>query len=514
MLLRIKPIFTLLIASIVFFFTAECSSFIVSSSKGGEGIWKGYYQLVFDRKIPAPEITDLLEDAGFSGIISENTEEVTVFSFEGPVKLPLTKLSNYFIENDPLYDPYLKGLKRYFTGTVGERVINVIYLPADSSPFKTYMKLRKALRVTGEWWNFINFQPIKKLLLLVIVILMETALFSLSKNNRKFFIINMFAWVFPLMYGGFSYVIIALSFQFCWQILVNQLIPVYIHYLNYRSFGEKGILKIKMAAYLNIVVFISVITIMHNEVSFLIPIISMFIQFSGTGIILGFIYLQHVNHAHRLFLPVHIKEKTKCIEFDEMYIAGIFFILLFIAPIFYRIPVMEKEIRIAAPVNLIKNNDLSYSGLKNLFLLKSEESLPDLSDYVAHRAYLEGYMYGMKYTFPDENIPITISVFKNNHGKVNRENLMLKLFTDSWYKSIITSVNKSGLVDMLLDQKAPVGVKYVQVNHISQSRGSLRRYYLFYIFLLFPFLFWASGVTSFPGDGIKRLFLRRRRQVV
>ncbi len=501
-------------SSAVLFFAAGAVSFKISSSQHHESAWKGYYQLIFSDEISSGTITRILSANGFGNFISAENQRVRVFSYGSPEYVSVNRLPEYFVGSDPAYDPYLRGLGGYFRGRADGMDVQVIYLPADSSPFRTYVKLKRVLSPVSGWWSFVDFQPVQRMIYFGLILVLNVSLFLLTRGNRKMFFVTFLSWFFPLVFGGLPSLISAASYQFCWILLSSHLFDNYKYYLNYRCLDREKLRKSYGALLFSAGVYVSVFILFYRESGFLIPFVSFLMQLSGTAAVLLFMHVQHAGRIHKLFFPVEIKDRKRIFNLDELYTAGAFFVFLFLAPLLYQFSYTVEKITLPAPVSVTKDKTVSFLSLKNLFNVKTDGALPDLSDYVAHMAFIDGYLYGRDYGFPSADEQVGISVYKKEGAKVYRENLMVNMFTDSWYKSIITSAEGSGLTGMLLNQKVPSGVRSVDVHRLTHIEGRLKTYYLFYVFLLFPFLFLVSGVISAPEDRIKRLFIRRRRQVV
>ncbi len=513
MLLRVRPVLTFLIAALVFFFIAGFISYGVISSKSSRGMWKGYYQLVYPQGNSGEKTVELLKKNGFTGIISKDSEKVTVFSFSGRREIPLSGIPDYFVPVDPLYDHYLKTLGRYFTGTYGTKKVQVLYLPADASPLSTYMRLHSVLKTAGIWWKFINFVPIRKVFLFLILFAGEFLIFKLADDKRMFWI-SLVSWMVPFMFGGFLSTAASLGFQFLWIMLFNRFIPFYSAYVNYRTVDRTEGLKIIVEGILYFIVSSGMLIVMRGAFPLVDIVLPQIVQLFGTAALFGYIFFQQGFRTHKLFSPVVIKERWKCFKINEVYAVGLFFILFLIAPFVYWISFTGKNLTVAEPYAVVGKAALSYQTLQELNAVRGDSTLPDLSDYLSHRAFLDSFMYGGSFALPPKGSSVSLSVFRTSEGFALRENSTIKLFTDSWYKRIMGSVSKSTIPGMLLKQGAPLGVRYINGNRISQGEGNLRKYYLFFTFLMFPFLFWAGIGFTFPDGKIKRLFIRRRRQVV
>ena len=86
----------------------------------------------------------------------------------------------------------------------------------------------------------------------------------------------------------------------------------------------------------------------------------------------------------------------------------------------------------------------------------SNPHLPDLIDYLKHRAFQEGYFYGRSYSFPEPGEKITVPVYRQEGIEVFTRDKVVKMFTDEWYKDIIGSAYNNGVPRLLLTQGTPV----------------------------------------------------------
>lgn len=489
-------------------------SFKLSSARSHISNWKGYYQLLYNDRANSGILVSELRKAGIKNIITEDTVEVPVFSYDGLVMLPLRSVKDLYVENDPLYDPFLKGLSLYFKGRSTGKDVNVAYISADYSPMKTYFLIKKAVSEQGIQWSLVEFNPLQRFVFLLLAAGLNILLLIFSGDRRKIFFFTLGAWVFPLLFGDLQVLIAAASCQFSWILLSGQILANLKYYLNYRNFDEVMVKNGTAALIFAAGVSIAVFTVLGGGIGFLIPFTSIVMMISGTMFLAMQMCYQHMVRIHRLFFPVKIMERRKAFSINGIYAAGLFFFLLLFAPFLYQISAVADNITAPAPLRVTNDREISFSALRKTFYVKDKVRLPDLSDYIAHIAFLEGYKYGRPYEFPSKDEEITIPVYKKVEGIAYRENLIVKMFTDSWYESIITTGNKNSLIAMLINQKSPVGVESVDLHRMAHVKERLGTYYIFYVFLLIPFLFWVSGILTFPEDKVKRLFIRRRRQVV
>ncbi len=102
-----------------------------------------------------------------------------------------------------------------------------------------------------------------------------------------------------------------------------------------------------------------------------------------------------------------------------------------------------------------------------------ETPLPDLSDYLSHRAYQQSYFYGGTYEFPRRNGSIRIDNYRREGTNVKREESVVKMFTEPWYKDIIGEAYTHGVTRLLLSQKGPSRVRMEQLRVLQIRKQTL-----------------------------------------
>ncbi len=509
-----RSVFIIMSVSLLVFIAAGFVSYLVSSSRQNTPVWKGYYQLLFEEDADLEVVAKALNSSGIVPFITESTAKIPLFSYDKSIYKPVSDIRNYYVEGDPLLDPFLKGISAYFHGYADGRKVKIVYIPEKESAVKTYLKLKKAFKQDTLWWSMVDFQPLQRLLFIIFALVLNLFLYLFARNKKVFFFVALVSWIFPLVFGNLETLIAAASCQFSWILFSDQIYRNIKYYLNYRNFDPELVGNGIASLVFTLVVCISVFILFSGNGGFTVMLVSYIMMISATVLLMFHLYHQHNVRIHRIFFPVRILERRKCFRLDEVYAAGLFFIFLLVVPVLFHVSVSFEEVAIPAPYQLTGDMTLSFESLKRLSHSHNDKHIPDLSDYVTHMAFIDGYQYGRTYKFPEKGEKVSVPVFMNKNGLAYRENLVVKMFTDDWYQSIINADNSTGLVAMLVRQEAPVGVKSAGLHRMTTVRERFGTYYIYYLFLLLPFLFWVSGIVTFPEDKVKRLFIRRRRQVV
>lgn len=514
MLRKNRSVFIIMSVSLLIFIAAGFVSYLVSISKRDTTVWKGYYQLIFDENTDLKVVAKDLKSIGIVNFISESTEKIPLFSFDKNIYTPVSSIKDYYVEGDPLYDPFLKGVTAYFHGYADGRKVKIVYIPETDSVLKTYLHIRKALSQDNFWWSMVDFQPLKRLLFILFACILNLFLYFFARKKKAFFFISLISWIFPLFFGDLETLIAAASCQLSWILFSDQIKRNIKYYLNYRNFDPELAGSGIVSLVFTLLICISVFILFSGNGGFAVILVSYIMMISGTVLLMSYQYHQHTVRIHRIFFPVRILEKRKCFRLNEIYAAGFFFIFLLVIPLLFHVSVSFEKVAVPVPYRLTGDTTLSLDSLRRLSHSHKDAHIPDLGDFVAHMAFIDGYQYGREYKFPEKDEKINVPVFRTEQGLVYRENLMVNMFTDAWYHSIITPGSSTGLITLLVNQEMPVAVKSVNLDQMFTVRERFGTYYIYYLFLLIPFLFWISGRVTFPEEKVKRLFIRRRRQVV
>jgi hypothetical protein len=160
---------------------------------------------------------------------------------------------------------------------------------------------------------------------------------------------------------------------------------------------------------------------------------------------------------HRLFFPVSITDSTVHeVNFKKFPETAAALTAVFIIPMFVLFFHTHSPIDIPVPEPSEVFTNWSWESLD--YIDKTYEGLVSAADFVSHRAYQEGFMYGRQWGFPaqDEKIMMGQYVAVNN-GIQFKENCV-EQFTEDWYRSIIKPEKSTGLAALLLGQRTPGGI--------------------------------------------------------
>ncbi len=155
----------------------------------------------------------------------------------------------------------------------------------------------------------------------------------------------------------------------------------------------------------------------------------------------------------------------------------------------------------------------SHDDLAELAAARQEDALPDLSDYLAHRAYQEGLLYGRAFGFPGRDEEVTLERFRQEaDGAYAGFTEAVLVFDAAWIAAVLEDP-PAGVTAMLAGVGRPAGVVLAPANTIYSGYSQFIQHITYVVLVLAPFLLAALSRTRRIGNSSVLEISRRRRQV-
>jgi len=471
-----------------------------------EESWQGYQvALVAEAHaaspIPIAEVKQALQQAGFYRILSSEDQEVAIFQYSGISTFPLSALPNMLEPQDPRYDPYLKALPRYFEGSIDGLSARVLYVQRDPSQLPPLFLAEKLRRQFDTPVYISGIEPLRQVILWGFIgsaILIIGALFRKTyriKGSLLVYVLGALGSLPGIVHMNLSTFTWWILQLIAWTLLLAWIGPAMKRRLN----AQEEIFFSELRKY-------SAVFFAFNLAGLAVAILGgeqpLFVNYAGHSLLTmcihgGLLYGLFIFHRrlaqqqlHSLFVPIHISKdsslgsagfNTGGRQLRWPAVAAVLFLGVLPVVILPALSViLSREVEYPMPSShsaaVAKDNTITSSSegtavedfsWQNLLAFdrsvssaaSSAKSLPNFADYLRHRAFQEGYFYGRAYTFPMPGEKISITTYTQDGIEVLSENKVVKMFTDEWYKDIITSAKNSGVPQLLLEQKRPVQVK-------------------------------------------------------
>jgi hypothetical protein len=433
---------------------------------GGGRLWKGYYTLVVPARHEEESVLRLLEAAGFSGVLSESRTIVRVTAFSQVERVPLSELTARLEAEDPRYDPYMLRLPGFFRAEGVRDRYRLYYVPAEGGTLATLLRLRRAFPNQIDDWFLADFSGVHRWVALAGLLALSIVLVSSARGRR----VAMAALCVPWLAGS-------LSVGGDWVAYAGAVILG--SFLILRS--EKQPKSLAGAAGLGAILLSSVL-ILHMKA---IPGPSVFAALGATLSVVIISRLwgrrRHVGRDHPLFSPLPILPGPRVEEGSSLRQVLILLPGLFLLGGSLALLPVGRDVPVPTPVRMASADgsagpDSAPEALPELWVASRGDELPNLSDYLAHVAYQEGFAYGAEFSFPDASEPLTLIVIREEEGRLIERTRIAAVYDEEWMRETLRSVPEGSIERLLLQQPNSTGVVRTPLSGLYSESSHLITY--------------------------------------
>jgi len=453
-------------------------------------IWKDYYiLLVKGENDTIARLETALSRRGFSFISAENTT-VPFFDYSGIKRVPVNDIQTRYLSFDPRISDYARNVSSYFISSMEDKDCRIIYVESNDSPLRFALKIEGLSEWSREKVSIADFNWTGMVITLVIFLLVVGFFVSWTELPKVIPILMAVPWIEFLVLGA--------DFGAAGPLLLYAAIMTSLEYIKppflERLQGGAGLKVLPVWIGSMLVLSLVVSLAMTAGVSGWGYTLRVF----GYGILgscliaAAYGALTHMTTErmeHDRFIPVSIIAGTVHAERTrDRHRIGILAALVLSSYILPGLVEPGTGCPVPVPVRYEQAPDFSWDSLAVLSERKEETgSLPDLSDYLAHMAYQEGFLYNRDYTFPGRNETIRVNRFVQQSGEIFSRSDCVKQFTDTWYEDIMTDASKDGITALLLAQEYPAGVVTCKIKKQTLVPSDAREQLLVGLIALSPF---------------------------
>jgi len=460
-------------------------------------LWKDYYLLCVKKGY---DYKEKLSGFVWDDIICYENTSINLSVYNDIEEVALENLDSRLDERDPRLDPYMKELGDYF---FGDDSWNYIFIPSNKPVQYVFINLFFSLPGYGTQWIISDFNISREILSILFTVVFFLLIFNLKDKNRMFTSFSFIPWLVIILTGSF-YDLITFFIVFPALFLIID-IGVDLLKINF-YFSDKSIKDnpdFKNLAgrflYLIISVIVSFLSRITNDNLFIELFRILFPVFSCFGILSLYYYFNKIRinqSSHTPFYPVSILRENKWKKLNKPVLILIP-LMIILVPIIFSIEAPLSRIKVPAPYVLKGAEDFSWNSLEMLNKYEPDSSLPDISDYVIHMAFQEGFVYGAEYQFPEGNRELIVDSYKENSvsGEIEKYYEVVLKFDQLWLEKILGSIQRGSLPKLLLDQEKPVYVIY-STKDMYFTEFSIWNCLGMIVFVFFPIFFIESLWTS------------------
>ena len=454
------------------------SLLVVSPELIGRRTWKKHYTLYIEQSQDTEQlILRIAENRFFEGVVSRYTAKVSFNTFAGFETIPIQRLPKRLDAPDPRFDPYLQRVGNLFTvasGRQGETrggFWEVVYLRTERNVLSSYLHLSALLKREGVRWRLLEFEPLDRSIRLLLFLAYCVVIGFLASNwkVRLAIVLASLPWMLLVLLSGFSSL---LAFFI--------IMPAWVHLLEWQyERWRDGLFfprddptrKTISRPPISVAVAVGLGMLLLYPGPLLGALFSVLGGAVASALVYRLLVVEGFRRAHPPFQPLpilgrfHARRRAISREVPLHILLAVIVLGSYPAlrlgtalsnPVSYKIQMQ--------PITGVPS-DLSWRSLTALSGISRGSGIPNLADYLAHRAYQESLMFGRSYSFPRMGERLVISDYHvdSESFRIQKTFRVVKQFKESWLQGTIGRAAPGSLPRLFADQEIAGTVETIAV---------------------------------------------------
>ncbi|MBN1685938.1 MAG: hypothetical protein JW852_04740 [Spirochaetales bacterium] len=479
-------------------------------------IWRGYLILLVDGEAELRPVLDSLRASGIEYVSDRNTR-VFLNVFSNTEVVPLSSLVNRLDPADPRYDPYMSALPGYFNARYAAESWYVVYVKSTGTQAGLALSVSKCLKALGieyrlpEWrpvWFFAGPAAAFGFLFLLVrgrrrsreLVFISTPLFILAAKSSGLGLAASFMLIPGWLYLGDFLMVLLDGFLY-----ERKLVPDRRSLLTGLALVAAGV----TCAYL--------LSFFHVDPPRYCGALSLTLGalVAWAAMMCGGLLLKAAVSYHRIFNGISLLRGTGFkvrgqLGFMNVMLKALLVSVIVISPALTVLSRVDRGLAVAEPDHTHPGRELTLERLAQLAQNPAGGTLPDLSDYVVHRAYQDSLLYEQEWIYPGQDSGVNLSSYRAEDGRIVEEHKRVLSFDSQWFADVIADAADDGLGGMLLAQggDAAVSLRSTDGQRVQRALKLLAMCAL----IIVPLAYMLPSLTTYYIYGMRNSPLRRKRQ--
>ncbi len=500
---------------LTYLFSSTAFLLFIPQTQSRSSTWSGFYSLLVPRSEERSGLVPALRAEGLERVLSLGTATVRVSDFSGLEEVAVTGLDERLAPMDPRWDPFLRELPEFFRGGPGGQY-EILYLRTDAPIGAVRSSVRHAVEAVGGvagWELAESPSPVRAVYLLGFAAVLAAVLLPAGRTRRTA-AAGALPWLGTVAWGGGGTFVAAALIYYAWVMFADSGRRYLDHRLQYGNW-QAGRRELRHSALVLAATWAIVLGVHPAQsIGVLVPIfISSLGLAAWSGLSVAMAVFKRREQDHRLFVPVTLRTQPAAISAVSRYASTAAWVALFVvaAPFAAALLPQSSVPDIPRPVPVAEGAEMSLEALNALGASSGDTGTVDIADYVAHRAYQEGFVYGARYGVPASGSTLTLSRFREAGGLTVREEEVMLRYDRAWLDGVLTE-NETGIGALLSNGNVPSGVVRTSEPGVYSPGTHPARYSLQALLAFLPFLFLGIRVLITAGSNAPTPVLRRKRQ--
>ena len=437
-----------------------CWLLLFGSGPVGEdlGLWPDWYTLVCrDGASIETRLPESLKT------LSPRTAEVTLNSFDGEMRLPLSEVNSRLAPEDPRNDPFIQLFPLLFQAEWDGSRADVLYIPRTQGMSQLKDLLRQEIDA-GEVLIADQSVP-SSLPSLICFTAVLAVILILTRSYRVIAFLIMLPWGIGVFVSGREALYLALLGCFALPRILGLLLPGMLrrfhdteHTVSAAERKEACVLAagliLGMAFYGAYVSFVDFIVF---------PFSSALAGFCVVKIRLLYEERKRSQLLHPIFIHIPLNSSSRVVGSMLIKAATVALAMAFF--VFLEPEAGSMDLQLPLPGDA---GELSGDPGEALAVLQEYEKvhgLPTLAMYLTHRYYQENYLYAPEFILPSLNGGgLDLSIYNRENGHITRLDGPIWQFTEEWYSSIISD-DANRIARFFIHDGVPQGILNTSINY-------------------------------------------------
>ncbi len=501
----------LLALCLILFISALALTAVLSVRTGIDTAWNGHYTLLVSSSVAPTRVVDALRAEGFTDVLSEVSATVQIQAYDGMDRVRVSQLGERLDQLDPRYDPYLRRISALFHVTDGNTAYGVYYLPTERGVFPSHRAARAALAGVTDQWSMVEWRVGRNAVFIVLFLAAAIYLGTKLRRVRLFTALAAPAWTCFVLAGGATGFLLAVGTLFSFALWLSGALERlhytgFYHQVDDYSSGRR-ITALFMAGW--VVLGATLFAVERPQQLWILLGASVVTAIVGAAALL-WTYVRTNGADHRLFIPVPIRRtgvggNRRVAGRASLALTGFSLVAILLGFLggIHGTPAIPQPLGTGSA-------GVSFTTLEEVWSRGGRA--PTLADYVAHRAFHEGMMYGREYGLPRTAETLSLSTYDTVAGELTRRDRVVLSFDEEWLADLVQDVEASNVASLFVKHGGPVGVEmrsnpglYSSLSHLIQNSALL-------FLVLMPFLVSRGYLRPRAMQGVSYVALRAQRQ--
>jgi hypothetical protein len=486
-------------------------------------IWKGYYTVSFGGSARLGELLAELErEPGILAVVSRYTARVSINTFSGYEQIPVYRLADRLDGADPRLDPFLRSAGNYFTQPDSRGASELAYVRTDRGPLFLALRLARLASGTALRFRILELDPLSSLLRAAFVAAGGWLLIRRMPGSlpRLLLVLGLLPWLLRASAGDardlFAFFFLYPLWLRATLLVMNR--PAAAERVRRRAarrrrqawprleWARHGPPAILAGAGLA-----ALLLVAPGPRHLPGPALAAAADLCLLALFPAATARRRALEGHRPFRAVPILSSTGLLPGRRPaptswhYTPAAWALPLLLAALpLVSVPLLwlakylggqeVPSMQGARPASAA----FSWAGLSRLALMSGTDGLPNLADFVAHRAFQESLGFHRPYSLPrpDERLYLSTYLPAREGNGMLMSSRVVKRFSDSWLRLALASVPPGSLGRLLLDQGRAAEVRQMRETQLFASVRPLARGAAAALFLLVLLLLEEIGLRK------------------